>query len=127
MLLKHMPEVEAMRFLHDVVDVCHLERKLKQRFPGDDEEVVKEVRLSLSFLSLSLSLSVYVFSCVCVFFVCVGAGCDAVMRMFMRKITWSLHTHTHPNRRYPICTNQWSALGLLSELFKQKGSTTSPY
>ena len=44
-LLKHMPEVEAMRFLDDVVDVCHLERKLKQKFPGDGNRVVEEVRL----------------------------------------------------------------------------------
>ena len=44
-LLKHMPEVEAMRFLDDVVDVCHLERKLKQKFPGDGSKVVEEVRL----------------------------------------------------------------------------------
>ena len=40
-LLKHMPEVEAMRFLHDVVDVSQVEGKLKQKFPG--EKVVKEV------------------------------------------------------------------------------------
>ena len=38
-----MPEVEAMRFLDDVVDVCHLERKLKQTFPG--KKVVEEVCL----------------------------------------------------------------------------------
>ena len=44
-LLKHMPEVEAMRFLDDVVDVCHLERKLKQKFPGDGNKLVEEVRL----------------------------------------------------------------------------------
>ena len=44
-LLKYMPEVEAMRFLDDVVDVCHLERKLKQKFPGDGNKLVEEVRL----------------------------------------------------------------------------------
>ena len=44
-LLKYMPEVEAMRFLDDVVDVSHLERKLKQKFPGDDNKLVEEVRL----------------------------------------------------------------------------------
>ena len=44
-LLKHMPEVEAMQFLDDVVDVCHLERKLKQKFPGDGNKVVEEVRV----------------------------------------------------------------------------------
>ena len=63
MLLKHMPEVEAMRFLHDVVDVCHLERKLKQRFPGDDEEVVKEVRICVCVL---VCLCACLLSCVCV-------------------------------------------------------------
>ena len=42
-LLKHMPEVEALRFLHDVADVCHLERKLKKNFP--DGTVVEEVPL----------------------------------------------------------------------------------
>ena len=41
MLLKHMPEVEAMRFLHDVVDVSQLGGKLKRKFPG--EKVVEEV------------------------------------------------------------------------------------
>ena len=44
-LLKYMPEVEAMRFLDDVVDVSHLERKLKQKFPGDGNKLVEEVRL----------------------------------------------------------------------------------
>ena len=53
-LLKHMPEVEAMRFLHDVVDVCHLESKLNQKFPG--EKVMEEV-------------------CVCL---CVRCACDCV-------------------------------------------------
>ena len=43
MLLKHMSEVEALRFLHDVADVAHLERKLKQKFLG--EKVVQEVWL----------------------------------------------------------------------------------
>ena len=71
-LLKHMPEVEAMRFLHDVVDVSQLEGKLKQNFPGDGEKVVEEVRL-----------------CVCV---CLGVGWDAVMWVFMWKNTGSLHT-----------------------------------
>ena len=44
-LLKHMSEVEAMRFLHDVVDVSQLEDKLKQNFPGDGDKVVEEVHL----------------------------------------------------------------------------------
>ena len=43
MLLKHMPEVNALQFLHDVVDVCHLDRKLKKNFP--DGKVVEEVPL----------------------------------------------------------------------------------
>ena len=34
-----------MQFLDDVVDVYHLERKLKQNFPGDGNKVVEEVRL----------------------------------------------------------------------------------
>ena len=34
LLLRHMPEAEALMFLHDVVDVSHLERKLKKGFPG---------------------------------------------------------------------------------------------
>ena len=44
-LLKHMPEIEARQFLDEVVDVCHLERKLKQKFPGDGNIVVEEVSL----------------------------------------------------------------------------------
>lgn len=40
--LRHMPEAEALRFLHDVVDVHQLERKLTKNFSG--EKVVEEVR-----------------------------------------------------------------------------------
>ena len=41
MFLRHMSEAEALRLLHDVVDVHHLERKLKQNFSG--EKVLEEV------------------------------------------------------------------------------------
>ena len=45
-LLKHMPEVEAMRFLHNVVDLSQLECKLKDtNFSGDGEKIVEEVRM----------------------------------------------------------------------------------
>ena len=42
LLRRHMSEAEALRFLHDVVDVHQLERKLTQKFSG--EKVVEEVR-----------------------------------------------------------------------------------
>ena len=41
MLLRHMPEAEALRFLHDVVDVPQLESKLKRDFLGT--EMLEEV------------------------------------------------------------------------------------
>ena len=42
-LLRHMPEAEALRFLHGVVDVSGLGRKLQKRYQG--EKVVEEVPL----------------------------------------------------------------------------------
>ena len=42
-LLKHMPKVEALRFLHDVVDLSQLEYKLKHDFSGDGEKVMEQV------------------------------------------------------------------------------------
>ena len=48
-LLKHniMPEVEAMRFLHDLVDIYEVVDKLKLKFPGDTDLLADEVRLFL--------------------------------------------------------------------------------
>ena len=74
-LLKHMPEVEAMQFLDDVVDVYQLERKLKQKFPADGNTVVEEVRLCESV-------------CVCAFAGTMGRGHLSILW----ENTDSLHT-----------------------------------
>ena len=47
-LKKYMREVEALRFLHNVVNLDELKCKLKgKNFPGNGEKIVEEVRLCI--------------------------------------------------------------------------------
>ena len=102
-LLKHMPEVEAIQFLDDVVDVCHLERKLKQKFPGDGNKVVEEVRFCE-------------YVCACVF----GEGGPRSCGYFVEELGFLAYTR----HRCCPCPMQWSALGLISAHLKEKGLAT---
>ena len=47
-LKKYIREVEAMKFLHNVVSLKQLASKLKQNSRGNGEEIMKQVRLCIS-------------------------------------------------------------------------------
>ena len=97
MLLRHMPEAEALRFLHDVVDVPQLESKLKRDFLGTKmlEEVPPFFR---------------------VFVHAVGHGYVGTLPVVC----------THYKLSLDLC-KQWNALELLAEHLTLKGSGTVLY
>jgi len=75
-LLEHrvMPEAEAMRFLHGIVDMAQLAGKLKQKLPDDADRLVEEV-------CLFAGVGIHACMCVCTWIrvcarVCVSGGCS---------------------------------------------------
>ena len=80
MLLKQrvMPEAEAMRFLHGVVDMAELADKLKKRFLDNGDMLVEEVRLCVC-VCVCVCICVFVPVCVCM---CV-CSCVCVLFLFL--------------------------------------------